>query len=231
MAFCGYDAILAAMTGFWRSLANKCRGFCPSCIARRMADTAAYLCDHVLPTIPMRTWTLTLPYPLRYLVAYNADVLSDVVGAFNAFLLGWLRRTAKDELELKSVTQAHPGAITCIQRFNSAAGLSPHLHILATEGVFVENDSGDIKWHTLPSPTAQDVADIAWDTSLRVKRLLGRRGLLDSDGEGNMDELAEREPLLAACYAASIKGFVVGLCRAAQALSASATAELQAQDR
>lgn len=198
---CGHDRLLA--------FSCKCRGWCGSCIARRMADTAAYLCDQVIPNVPMRTWTLTLPYPLRYLVAYNAEVLGDVVGAFNEALLGWLRRRAKDELDLSSIRQAHPGAITWIQRFNSACGLSPHLHVLATEGAFIESVSGDVTWRTLPSPTAHDVAEIAWDTCLRVKRLLERRGLIDADGEGNTNELAEREPLLAACYAASIKGFVV----------------------
>lgn len=32
----------------------KRRGLCPSCTARRMADTAAHLVDHVLPRAPYR---------------------------------------------------------------------------------------------------------------------------------------------------------------------------------
>ena len=46
-----------------------------------MADTAAHLSDHVIPDVPTRTWTLTLPHPLRYLVAYNSSVLGDVITA------------------------------------------------------------------------------------------------------------------------------------------------------
>ena len=40
----------------------KGRGFCESCGARRMADTAAHLVDRVFPEVPVRQWVLTLPY-------------------------------------------------------------------------------------------------------------------------------------------------------------------------
>ncbi|MBY8598739.1 transposase zinc-binding domain-containing protein, partial [Escherichia coli] len=36
----------------------KRRGFCPSCGARRMAESAALLVDEVLPEQPMRQWVL-----------------------------------------------------------------------------------------------------------------------------------------------------------------------------
>jgi hypothetical protein len=32
------------------------RGFCPSCGARRMAETAALLADEVFPDVPLRQW-------------------------------------------------------------------------------------------------------------------------------------------------------------------------------
>ena len=32
----------------------KRRGFCPSCLGRRMCDFAAHLRDHVMPTVPVR---------------------------------------------------------------------------------------------------------------------------------------------------------------------------------
>lgn len=38
------------------------RGFCPSCLGRRMAETAANLVEHVLPAVPLRQWVLTLPF-------------------------------------------------------------------------------------------------------------------------------------------------------------------------
>ena len=39
----------------------KHRGSCPRCGARRMADTAAHLVEHVLPEQPIRQWVLSLP--------------------------------------------------------------------------------------------------------------------------------------------------------------------------
>jgi ribosomal protein S27E len=44
----------------------KKRGFCPSCGARRMAETAALLVDEILPRQPLRQWVLSVPYPLRF---------------------------------------------------------------------------------------------------------------------------------------------------------------------
>lgn len=43
----------------------KRRGFCPSCSARRMAESAALLVDEVIPERPIRQWVLSFPYPLR----------------------------------------------------------------------------------------------------------------------------------------------------------------------
>jgi len=39
----------------------KGRGFCPSCGAARMVDTAAWLGDAVIPEVPVRPWVLSLP--------------------------------------------------------------------------------------------------------------------------------------------------------------------------
>lgn len=42
----------------------KRRGFCPSCGARRMVESAALLVDEVFPVQPVRQWVLTVPFPL-----------------------------------------------------------------------------------------------------------------------------------------------------------------------
>jgi transposase-like zinc-binding protein len=49
----------------------KGRGFCPSCCGRRMAECAAHLVDGVLGGLPIRQWVLTLPYRLRYALAWD----------------------------------------------------------------------------------------------------------------------------------------------------------------
>ena len=53
---CGHDKLIA--------FSCKRRGFCPSCGARRMAQTAAHLVDHVIPHVPVRQWVLSLLIPL-----------------------------------------------------------------------------------------------------------------------------------------------------------------------
>ena len=45
------------------AFACKGRGFCPSCLGRRMAATAANLVECVLPTVALRQWVLTVPFP------------------------------------------------------------------------------------------------------------------------------------------------------------------------
>ncbi len=56
---------------FERLVAFSCkkRGFCPSCSARRVAETAALLSDEVFPDVPLRQWVISFPFPLRYLFA------------------------------------------------------------------------------------------------------------------------------------------------------------------
>lgn len=57
---CGHEKLLA--------FSCKRRGFCPSCGARRMSQTAAHLVDHAIPHVPVRQWLLSLTIPLRLLL-------------------------------------------------------------------------------------------------------------------------------------------------------------------
>src|SRR5215472_1998948 len=51
----------------------SCKGWvwCPSCGGHRMTERAAHLVDAVLPQVPVRQWVLTVPYRLRYQLAWN----------------------------------------------------------------------------------------------------------------------------------------------------------------
>jgi len=57
----------------------KRRGFCPACGARRMAETAAHLVEHVIPHVPVRQWVVSFPIPLRHLFASQPHLLSPVL--------------------------------------------------------------------------------------------------------------------------------------------------------
>ncbi len=94
------------------------RALCSSCGARRMAETAAHLVDNVIPDVPIRQLTpgmacsrtmqeqlsrvLSLPIPLRYLLASHPEMMGPVLEVVNraisSFLInkaGFTRRDAK----------------------------------------------------------------------------------------------------------------------------------------
>jgi ribosomal protein S27E len=93
----------------------KRRGFCPSCGARRMTDSAALLADEVLPAKPIRQWVLSLPLPLRFLLATDPKALTHVLGIVYRTISAHLLKKAR-------LTRASgaTGAVTLIQRFGSA---------------------------------------------------------------------------------------------------------------
>ena len=57
----------------------KKRGFCPSCGASAMAQTATLLTDHILPHQPIRQYVLSLPFPLRFLLAAKPELISPIL--------------------------------------------------------------------------------------------------------------------------------------------------------
>lgn len=71
---CGRDRIVA--------FSCKGRVWCPSCGGRRMADTAAHLVNRVLPVVPVRQWVLSVPFALRYRMAYDSQLMSAVLSVF-----------------------------------------------------------------------------------------------------------------------------------------------------
>ena len=62
----------------------KRRGFCPSCGAKRMSETAAYLVDHFIPSVPVRQRVLSLPIALRLLPAAQPNVVTTVLQVVQA---------------------------------------------------------------------------------------------------------------------------------------------------
>ena len=100
----------------------KRRGFCPSCGARRMAESAAVLVDQVIPRVPVRQWVLSFPIPLRILFAAHPELLTPVLRTVHRVIAGFLLKQAG----LRRAT-ADTGAVTLIQRFGSAANLNIHL--------------------------------------------------------------------------------------------------------
>jgi hypothetical protein len=115
----GLARLLCGLCGQEMVVAYSCkrRGFCPSCIGRRMSDVAAHLVDEILPEVPLRHWICSLPWRLRCAVGFDRHLCADVLGAFSGALERSLRRRAKKALGLRSVEQAITGAVTFFTSF------------------------------------------------------------------------------------------------------------------
>ncbi len=85
-ADCGHDKRVA--------FSCKRRGFCASCRARRMAQTAAHLVDHVIPPVAVRRWVLSLPIPLRLLLAAQPQLVTPVLQVVHRVLTRFLLEQA-----------------------------------------------------------------------------------------------------------------------------------------
>lgn len=181
----------------------KRRGFCPSCLGRRMSDLAAHLVDDVLPEVPVRQWVCSLPWRLRYAMGYDRRLCADVLGAFIGALTRSLRRRAKRALGLRSVKDALVGAVTFVQRSDSALRLNPHFHTLALDGVYVRGEDGELEFHPLGEPSHDEVAEVAAWTHAKLLEVLDRHGRSLDGVEDAPDPLREEQPALASCYGAS----------------------------
>jgi hypothetical protein len=156
----------------------KRRGFCPSCGARRMAESAALLVDEVFPEQPVRQWVLSVPYPLRFLFASRPDIMGAVLGTVYRVIATHLAKQAGF-----TATRARTGAVTLIQRFGSALNLNLHFHMLFLDGVYVERPDGSLTFRWVKAPTSAELSALAEHIASRVGRFLERRGLLERDRE------------------------------------------------
>ncbi len=130
----GFARFRCGDCGLDRLVPFSCKGraLCPSCGGRRMTERAAHLLDHVFPDVPVRQWVLSLPYRLRYQLAWNHDLCRAVVGVFVRSVLGFLHARARHH----GVTDGRGGAVAVIQRFGGALNLNVHVHALVLDGVF-----------------------------------------------------------------------------------------------
>ena len=155
----------------------KKRGFCPSCGARRMADSAALLVDEILPHEPMRQWVLSVPFPLRFLFDRNPKVMSRVLGIVYCAVATHLAHKAGFKKPM-----AQTGAVTLIQRFGSALNLNIHFHMLFLDGVYTGGSNGRLIWfRQVKAPNRAELTRLTHIIAHRVGRYLERQGLVERD--------------------------------------------------
>jgi hypothetical protein len=180
----------------------KRRGFCPSCGARRMAESARHLVEEVFGPRPVRQWVLSFPYPLRFLFASKPQALGPVLGIVQRVISAWLSDQAGVERHA-----ARTGAVTLIQRFGSALNLNVHLHMLWLDGVYEANAirPGKPRLRRARAPSSGQLAQLAHTIARRVCRHLARRGWLEGEDESAfLSEAAARDDGLDAVRMSSI---------------------------
>jgi Putative transposase/Transposase zinc-binding domain len=193
---CGYDRLVP--------FSCKGRALCPSCAGRRMAERAAHLVDRVLPDVPIRQWVLSVPYRLRYRLAWDHDLCRAVAGVLVRSVLRVLRDRARDD----GLEGGRGGAVVVIQRFGGALNLNVHFHALVLNGVFA-GEAGTRRFYPVGPLTALDADEVLAAVEALVNRRLGARG--DPDDESMADDpWAHDAPVLAGLAAASVQG-VTGL--------------------
>ena len=143
----------------------KKRGFCPSCGARRMAETAALLSDEVFPAVPLRQWVISFPFALRYLFAAHPQAMGKVLGIVYRIIATHLAHKAG--FRCKDVTT---GAVTLIQRFGSALNLNIHFHLLVIDGVYVPRDNAAPLFRRVKAPDCTELEILVKRISQRVGR-------------------------------------------------------------
>jgi hypothetical protein len=155
----------------------KRRGFCPSCGARRMAESAALLVDEVLPAVPMRQWVLSFPFPLRFLFASRPKIMGKVLAIVYRVLATHLIHKAGF-----THATARTGAVTLIQRFGGALNLNVHFHMLLLDGVYVDSPAGP-RFRWVKAPSSAELRQLSHTIAHRVGRFLECQGLLVRDDE------------------------------------------------
>jgi len=66
----------------------------------------------VLPKVPVRQWVLSLPFEIRYRLAWDGELVSAVLAVFLRVVYGWYRRQARQQ----GHAEPRCGSVTFVRR-------------------------------------------------------------------------------------------------------------------
>jgi len=197
---CGFAHLKCERCGERRVVSFSCkgRGFCPSCMGRRMCQTAANLVERTLPEEPLRQWVFTVPFEIRHRLAYDGKLL----GAINRIFVDTVLRFYQS----KFGEHGKGGAMSVVQRCSSDLKLNPHVHAILLDGVFVEKDNA-LTFVAQGHLRTQEVCDVLHTAVVRIVNHLVRRKVVTKESQLVPDEsFAEREPALARLAVSAVSG-------------------------
>src|SRR5271170_302113 len=160
-----------------------------------VADTAAHLVTRVLPRAPYRQWVITVPKPLRLVLARDPAWTSFVGNACVRAIGAWQRRIAR----VHGHGASRSGAVLFVQRFGGLVNLNVHFHIVVPDGVFVDDGDG-LRFEMHPVPTSADLLAILDRIVRRVARRLAADARDDDDADAPPDVLAQVQAEAAATW-------------------------------
>ena len=130
-----------------------------------MNEVAAHLVDSGLPHVQIRQWVLSLPFSVRYGLAYKPELVTGVLSIFIRIISNWLVKRARiDGIHGK------PGAITFVQRFGGAINLNVHMHSLFMDGVYYKKGD-ELKFYRVADPTdIPPYPSITWSDNITIHR-------------------------------------------------------------
>ena len=178
---------------------------------------------------------VTFQRRVRYHLAADPKIATEALREVLRVIFAWQRRCARRN-GVRPERAHSNGAITFVQRFNSALELSLHFHILVSDGVFVRAGS-DVdarpRFVKLDAPTDDEVVALLDQTVRRVTDLLLRRGRLDDD---MLDDAPEPHLLAAAVPVSAnsmpfIEESLPPLCARRDGFSLHAGREVHQNDR
>ena len=187
----GFSRLVCKSCGYNHLLAFSCKGrLCPSCANRRMEQTALFLTARVLPKVPYRQWTLSLPWRIRWTVATKPKLLSAALAVMQRRIFAWQRRAARRA----GIAQPLCGSVTFVQRFDGQLRLYPHFHTLMPDGVFWLTDDGTLEFTALAPPSDREVTKLVARISRRIEALVADASeeiIDDDDADALQLSLAE----------------------------------------
>ena len=137
---------------------------------RRAQDTAIHLVERVLPRAPYRQCTLSFRLPLRFCLARDARLLSEVLRLFVRALFALQRWTAR------RLGVPRPFTGTLSSSASARPSSTPHFHVLLTEADFEDMGEGTTQLVPLPPPSDGEVERMAGVLARRVLSALRARG-------------------------------------------------------
>ena len=126
---CGQDNLVA--------YSCKGRGVCPGCNTRRMVETAAYMVEHVFPTVAVRQWVVLFPKRLRYFLNVDAGCLNRVA----MIAMSEVQR-ATAGASTSTSKAARTGGVLFMHRFGAMLNAHVHLHFCMLDGVVAQGRQG-----------------------------------------------------------------------------------------